>query len=333
MLSDFVQVEGLAVVHIVSMCLIQEPRCATFLGAAEHQQILAEHLSGGAPFWLTAESATTGVEADFAFAPADAVEQPHITEVLAQQLAEQHIPLSLPFASVSPDCQVTSTRSTKPSTKQFLLDRYLASVEHNTPAVLEDTHTLPGNAGLLNQPPNRFMDASEQLRFADPVEASHSQTSLAFKSEHQTVPATALTEAQLPAIPIFLQQSCNWHSDLANTIRSGCSTTCDYHCQAAEALVLTSSKGQTWKGLALRQACMGRDAIQRDSEAAVQDAAGGGGLLHGGAEDGGEGGGPSRSGSFCCRAKIAWGCATSYSCCVQIPCQQRCCIASALMQA
>ena len=58
--------------------------------------------------------------------------------------------------------------------------------------------------------------------------------------------------------------------------------------------MVKSSKGQTWKGLALRQAFLGRDAAQRDGEASVQDAAGGGGLLHGGAEDGGEGGGPSR---------------------------------------
>ncbi|KAL3141261.1 hypothetical protein ABBQ38_003599 [Trebouxia sp. C0009 RCD-2024] len=65
-------------------------------------------------------------------------------------------------------------------------------------------------------------------------------------------------------------------------------------CQSAEVLRLRSSKGQTWKGLALRQAIMGRALGHSDDEASVQDAAGGGGLLHGGAEDGGEGGGPSR---------------------------------------
>lgn len=68
----------------------------------------------------------------------------------------------------------------------------------------------------------------------------------------------------------------------------------DSTCQSAEALRLQSSKGQTWKGLALRQAFMGQALGHSDDEASVQDAAGGGGLLHGGAEDGGEGGGPSR---------------------------------------
>ena len=68
----------------------------------------------------------------------------------------------------------------------------------------------------------------------------------------------------------------------------------DSTCQSAEVLRLQSSKGQTWKGLALRQAFMGQALGHLDDEASVQDAAGGGGLLHGGAEDGGEGGGPSR---------------------------------------
>lgn len=68
-------------------------------------------------------------------------------------------------------------------------------------------------------------------------------------------------------------------------------------CQSAEVLRLRSSKGQTWKGLVLRQAFLEKALGHSDDEASVQDAVGGGGLLYGDAEDGGEGGGPSRCSS------------------------------------
>ncbi|DBB01043.1 TPA: hypothetical protein ACH3X1_000943 [Trebouxia sp. C0004] len=103
----------------------------------------------------------------------------------------------------------------------------------------------------------------------------------------------SLPGSELPAIQAYLQCDGCWHCDRGSSVPSSCRC-CSAICQSAEVLVLKSSKGQTWKGLALRQAFMGRDAAQRDGEASVQDAAGGGGLFHGGAEDGGEGRGPSR---------------------------------------
>ena len=209
--------------------------------------------------------------------------QPDVIDVLSQQLAEQHIPISLPYMPPIPDCQPGSTGSKTavhaPNVRQALLDRFLADAASPCKA-------NSGSSEKLGQ------QASHGL-FVDVHTAAELDTASHPLPLSGTAPEVlSIPSSQLPAIQAYLQH--DWHCDRASSMPSSCDRCCSAICQSAEILVLKSSKGQTWKGLALRQAFMGRDAAQRDGEASVQDAAGGGGLLHGGAEDGGEGGGPSR---------------------------------------
>ncbi len=204
-----------------------------------------------------------------------------VIDVLTQQLAEQHIPLLLPNMPPVPDCQPGSTGSktavNAPNVRQALLDRFLADAA--SPCIADSG----SSEKLVRQvPPGLLVDVHTA---AELDTSSHPLPRSGVAPETLSLPSS-----QLPAIQAYLQHDSCWHCDTA----SSCNRCCSASCQSAEILVLKSSKGQTWKGLALRQAFMGRDAAQRDGEASVQDAAGGGGLLHGGAENGGEGGGPSR---------------------------------------
>lgn len=124
----------------------------------------------------------------------------------------------------------------------------------------------------------------EHAGLAHAMAAAHSQHQIS-----STGLVTHLTPAELCQSPHFA-----YMHELASRAVLDNHRCADRSCQSAEVLRLQSSKGQTWKGLALRQAFMGRALRHSDDEASVQDAAGGGGLLNGGAEDGGEGGGPSR---------------------------------------
>ncbi len=207
--------------------------------------------------------------------------QPDVIDVLTQQLAEQHIPLSMPYIPLSSNFQPgfagSKSAVNAPNVRQALLDRFLADA----------TSPRMANSGssekLVRQVPHGlFVDVH--------AAAELDTTSHPFPPSGTTPGTLSLPSSKLPAIQAYLHHDSCWHCDTA----SSCNRCCSAICQSAEILVLKSSKGQTWKGLALRQAFMGRDAAQRDGEASVQDAAGGGGLLHGGAEDGGEGGGPSR---------------------------------------
>ncbi|KAA6428614.1 MAG: hypothetical protein FRX49_01489 [Trebouxia sp. A1-2] len=211
--------------------------------------------------------------------------QPDVIDVLSQQLAEQHIPLSMPFTPPVSKCQPGSTgRKTAvnaPTARQALLDRFLADAASPCKAKLDSTEKLDRQV-----PHGSFVNMH--------TAAELDKSSHPFPLSGTALETLSLSSSQLQAIQAYLHPDSCWHCDRASSVPSKCNRSCSAICQSAEILVLKSSKGQTWEGLALRQTFMGRDAAQRDGEAFVQDAAGGGGLLHGGAEDGGEGGGPSR---------------------------------------
>jgi len=211
--------------------------------------------------------------------------QPDVIDVLSQQLAEQHIPLSLPCMPLSSNFQPGFAGSkaavNASDVRQALLDRFLADAASPCMA-----NSGSSERHVTQVPHGLFVDVHTA---AELDTASHP-----FPLSGTAPETLALPCSQLPAIQAYIHHDSCWHCDRVSSVPSSCSRCCSAICQSAEMLVLKSSKGQTWKGLALRQAFMGRDAAQRDGEASVQDAAGGGGLLHGGAEDGGEGGGPSR---------------------------------------
>jgi hypothetical protein len=211
--------------------------------------------------------------------------QPDVIDVLTQQLAEQHIPLTLPYmplvSNFQPGSTSSKTAANAPNVRQALLDRFLADAASPCKATSDSTEKLNQQV-----PHGLFVDVHTA---AELDTASHP-----FPLSGTAPETLSLLSSQLPAMQAYLQHDCGWHCDRASSVPSSCNRCCSAICQSAEILVLKSSKGQTWKGLALRQAFMGRDAAHRDDEASVQDAAGGGGLLHGGAEDGGAGGGPSR---------------------------------------
>jgi len=237
----------------------------------------------------------------FVNSPATTEQQLNVVDILAQQLAEQIIPLSLPlkpaFQTCHPDT-ASSSALTEPTAKQALLDRYLACLQKPIPMRPNNRHS----SSQSSHPEHRH---SFQSRFIDATEHSQRDSQADNSSGYQQPNATsALTYPQLSATQACINVHHSCHRDItgSNSMPSNYEPPCSSTSQSAKALVLTSSRGQTWKGLALRQAFLGRDAAERDGEAAVQDAAGGGGLLHGGAEDGGEGGGPSRS--ACCACSL-----------------------------
>lgn len=211
--------------------------------------------------------------------------QPDVIDVLTQQLLEQHVPLSLPYMCPILDCQPGSAGSktdvNAPNVRQALLDRFLADATSPCMAKSRSSEKL-----VRQVPRGLFVDVH--------TAAELDTTSHPFPISGTEPETLALPSSRLPGIQVYIHHDSCWHCDTANSVPSSCNRSCSAIGQSAEMLVLKSSKGQTWKGLALCQAFLGRDAAQRDGEASVQDAAGGGGLLHGGAEDGGEGGGSSR---------------------------------------
>ena len=258
----------------------------------------------------TLDTATNDLVSTFVCPQTAAPEQLDVLEVLTQQLAEQHIPLcspSLPLLPARPSLSSARLRhATDPFDCHYLLERYFQDVptcieaphessqqplrDQCQAAPLQDRlsmHCALGCAPGIQRP----AVSCQELPFAQPLHLHLASSCI--ESQHQMLlsPAEAhlLSTAQhhSPA-SIFLQETAT--SLLFSSSICACSL-----CQSAEVLRLRSSRGQTWKGLALRQAILGRAVGQSDDEASVQDAAGGGGLLHGGAEDGGEGGGPSRS--------------------------------------
>lgn len=265
------------------------------------------------PQHAAADAAT--LETGFPRSPAASERQPDVLQVLTQQLAEQHIPFCLPSQPLTPASLPDSCTGhlTPSAAGHYLLNRYLQDVRVCT------TPPYPAQAAqhaLQQGPaaPERHSVVSSLLQSSSHLHTQLQQVqqpqldethALACMSHcmNTVVGASVHSQHQSPSAGLEArwQPAALCHSphfaciqDMASTMlldKHSCSSSI---CQLAEVLRLRSSKGQTWKGLALRQAIMGRALGQCDDEASVQDAAGGGGLLHGGAEDGGEGGGPSR---------------------------------------
>ena len=250
--------------------------------------------------------------------PPASEQQPDVLEVLTQQLAEQHIPFCLPSQPLTPVASDPSSGDLAHSSAgHYLLDRYLQDVpactrpqafptqeakqQASCQGVQHETVT-PDMHSAVSQPMTSMHQQHLELRHLEhpglaPCVPTCTATSAAH-SQNQTSSAglvTHLTPAELCQSPYFACMQ-----ELASRALLDNHRCADRSCQSAEVLRLQSSKGQTWKGLALRQAFMGRALRHSDDEASVQDAAGGGGLLNGGAEDGGEGGGPSRCTSCVC---------------------------------
>lgn len=265
--------------------LVQASACTLAFHTTKQAKISPEHL-------LCLLPAQNAVDAPSQH-PAVTEPQSHVIDVLVQQLAEQHIPLSLPLTPLMPSSQPGATSNahdqtmTKPDIRLALLDRFLADAASSCNLDNDTTCSSTSTTQVVHQHlPDRLhmgVHVATQLDTTSQLETVH---------EHKPVLPSPLATLQLPAIAASFQHNCCWHHIISTA--SSCNRCCSAAGQSAEVLVVRSSKGQTWKGLALRQAFLGRDAAQRDGEASVQDAAGGGGLLHGGAEDGGEGGGPSR---------------------------------------
>lgn len=255
---------------------------------------------------------TTTHDLETAFPHLSASEhQPDVLQVLTQQLAEQHIPFCVPSQPLTPEfLPHSSTDHLTPSVAgHYLLDRYLQDVPvYTTPLYLaqaaheaqQPEPATPQKHSVVSPPLPSSFHLHLDLQHLQQVQLDETHTlacmsTLVLASAHsqQQSPSPGL---EAPWQPAELCQSphfaCIQHMASAMLLdRHRCMSSI---CQSAEVLRLRSSRGQTWKGLALRQAIMGRALGHCDDEASVQDAAGGGGLLHGGAEDGGEGGGPSR---------------------------------------
>lgn len=253
----------------------------------------------------------------FSHLPPASEQQPDVLEVLTQQLAEQHIPFCLPSQPLTPAPFSDSSTGhlTHSAAGHYLLDRYLQdvpacttpqslptqeakqqascqSVQHDP--VMPDTHSVVSQPMTSRHQQHLQSSHFEHAGLAPCVPACTAMA--AAHSQHQissTALVTHLTPSELCQSPHFACMQ-----ELASRALLDNHRCADRTCQSAEVLRLQSSKGQTWKGLALRQAFMGRALRHSDDEVSVQDAAGGGGLLNGGAEDGGEGGGPSRCTSF-----------------------------------
>lgn len=270
-----------------------------------------------------AHTATADLVSAFAHPATAADQQPDVLDILTQQLAEQHIPFCLPALPLSAACIAGSSdntgRPTEPTASHFLLDRYFQDVPvQNTctePACISpisdkeqpQTHSHTSLPSLYHEPatidrhsfPDQQQTPSQQvpeLQHAEQASVANLQfpgtADMLAQSQHQT---------PFPSLEVHPLHSDSIHAAPASCLQETASAMLNIPsccscitCQSAEVLKVRSSRGQTWKGLALRQAFMGRAMGQTDDEADVQDAAGGGGLLHGGAEDGGEGGGPSR---------------------------------------
>ena len=276
-----------------------------------------------------AHTATTNLVSVFAHPAIAADQQPDVLDILTQQLAEQHIPFCLPAPPLSAACIVGSSanngHSMDPPAGQSLLDRYFQDVpvclNCTEPACVSpfshkkqpQAHSCTSLPSMSHEPATayrRSISDRQQMSHQRLHELQHaSQASVTnvsspctagmlVQSQHQTplpcVGAQLLHSDSTHAAPF----SCLQETASAMLLKSNSCYPC-ITCQSAEVLRLRSSRGQTWKGLALRQAFMGRAIGQTDDEADVEDAAGGGGLLHGGAEDGGEGGGPSRWSPVC----------------------------------
>lgn len=235
-------------------------------------------------------------------------QQPDVLEVLTQQLADQHIPFCFPSQPLTPaPLSELSAGHLTQAASSYLLDRYLLDVPACTtppalptqelqqqvlPQGMHHLPTMPDRHSADTQPlaPRHQQHLkSRQLQHAELASCEPACAVASTGSQHQIQPEAQWTPTELCHSPHFACMQ-----ELASRTLLESHRCLDSTCQSVEVLRLQSSKGQTWKGLALRQAFMGQALGHSDDEASVQDAAGGGGLLHGGAEDGGEGGGPSR---------------------------------------
>lgn len=278
----------------------EEPACAATRGQLEVCNWLGQQINADSTSNEVAHNSLVRCPPGLSYAQLSTgtVVKPDIVEVLTQQLAEQCIPMPLPYV---PSIDSADSQQHNLSTahlpakadvpKQFLLERYLDSVIHN--------------AQLGPEPAEQPSTQSQHLNIADA--ASQSDTTLV---------STSLRISHLHHFPLASAQSDDRSSESArltciraalHSSNSKCNPTamhrphgesCDCHTTQLETLQFTHSKGQTRKGLALQQALLAKFGALSDDvdEASVQNVAvaGGGGLLHGGSEDGGEGRGPSR---------------------------------------
>ena len=181
-------------------------------------------------------------------------ESKHITEILAEQLAEQHIPLILPFA---------------------LLPRSTASEPHEPDQHKDHLPDVP--APCIT--PQSLLSCKKELRDSVEYQQLSEHTSATQTAARHTTTATDSDEVssqQSQHDPLRNLNKLNAVqnraiADWARSAVTACRT--DPHtaaCEAVETLSVTNSRGHTWLGLTLQQALLRHDLQSRDNEASVQ---------------------------------------------------------------
>ena len=190
----------------------------------------------------------------------------HITEVLAEQLAQQHIPLTLPLHFL-PESEASHADA---DTKEP--DQQLVQLP-GCPSAFTLQQSLVTHTTLSWQQPAIILDSAI---------ASDGQHSTSLESQSMAADISSITRAkQSPSQHLrqdslcfldtpkdALQQSV---SDWARTALMASKTEPQLATlQTAEMLSVTNSRGHTWLGLTLRQAFLRRNQLNRDNEASVQ---------------------------------------------------------------
>lgn len=191
----------------------------------------------------------------------------HITEVLAEQLAQQHIPLTIPL-HLMPESEASHADA---DTKEP--DQQLVQLP-GFPSAFTPQQSLGTHSTLSWQQPAAILDNT--------IASDGQQQSMSLES--QSMAADILSIARPKQLPSqrLRQDSLRFHdtpkdalpqsiSDWARTALMASMTQPQLAApQTAEMLLVTNSRGHTWLGLTLRQAFLRRNQLNRDNEASVQ---------------------------------------------------------------
>lgn len=184
-------------------------------------------------------------------------EDKHITEILAEQLAEQHIPLNLPlhFLPAQEHDQFQPSQQIDPALSQPTLFM-------QQPSAVQSTDKSFYQPALLQHCPK---SAESQH-----LEGFSIQSTVPGKTESDNHTQHAWQEA----LPAFQRPGHVLHqalTDLAlSAVTASRAESQGVSHQSAEMLQVTNSRVHTWLGLALRQAFLRPDQLHRENEASVQ---------------------------------------------------------------
>ena len=188
----------------------------------------------------------------------------HITEVLAEQLAQQHIPLTVPLHFL-PESEASRADADSKEPDQQLVQL------PGCPSAFTPQQSLVTHRTVSWQQPAIILDSAiasdgQQSLESQPMAADISSITRPEQSPSQHLRQDSLFFLDTPKDA--LQQSI---SDWARTALMASKTDPQLAApQTAEMLSVTNSRGHTWLGLTLRQAFLRRDQLNRDIEASVQ---------------------------------------------------------------